>query len=282
MLTTDVDEIFRRDPRVVPEALQEYGLLPRLADEEFRPAEILTSDIEADVVARLDPQRPHTESATMYASFPSGLHPAFNPPELLIWGTGHNLAYLILYFSGLPVARHLAAVDLQVWINATVRITATNSAGLTVSSGATSTRVVFQIPFTPNADGKAVVSLMPNTTSHGFSWFGTEVLRLISVKIRSALLPALPRCACSADRDPSGPGCHRRQLACRRSAPPYAWPAARRSRVGSSPAMKQLAPVIPARMPQFDGQVSVDCADQRHRPAICGGDFAADPRNVSR
>jgi hypothetical protein len=177
MLTPDVDEIFRRDPRVVPEALQEYGLLPRLNDEEFRPAEILTSDIEADVVARLDPQRPHAASATMYASFPSGLHPAFNPPELLIWGTGHNMAYLILHFSGLPVARHFAAVDLQVWINATVRITATNSAGLTVSSGATSTRVVFQIPFTPNADGNAVVSLTPNTTSQGFSWFGTEVLR---------------------------------------------------------------------------------------------------------
>lgn len=174
MQRPELDELFRADPGSIHEILEYNGLLPRVADLDRRPAEVLREDLPG-VVRSLDPQHPHADQATMYASFPSGLHPAFNPPELLIWGTGHNAAYLILYFSGLAVAPHRAAIDMQVWVNNSVSITATNSAGLTVSSGSTSTRVVFQIPFTPNADGLGVVSLMPRDTSQGFSWFGTSV-----------------------------------------------------------------------------------------------------------
>ena len=84
-------------------------------------------------------------------------------------------AYLILYFNSLAIRPHVAAIDMQIWVNSTTSITATNSAGLTISSGATSTRVAFQIPFTPNADGLAVVALEPGTMNQGFSWFGTSV-----------------------------------------------------------------------------------------------------------
>jgi hypothetical protein len=174
MQQSELDDLFHGDPATIHEALEYHGLLPRVVDEDRRPAEQLHA-APAGVLAKLDPQHPHSAKATMYASFPSGLHPAFNPPELLIWGTGHNLAYLILYFSGLAVRPHLAAIDMEVWVNSTANITATNSAGLTVSSGATSARVVFQIPLTPNADGFGVVSLTPGTMSQGFSWFGTAV-----------------------------------------------------------------------------------------------------------
>ena len=172
---TDLAEIFRRDPREVRDGLQECGLLPRLQEAELRPAEILPATFAATPLAHLDPQRPHTSNAGMYASFPSGLHTEFSPPELLIWGTGHNLAYLILYFQGLTVTPHIAGIDMQVWVNASTTIAATNSAGLTVSSGATSSRVTFQIPFTPNAQGAATVSLTPGSQDQGFSWYGTDV-----------------------------------------------------------------------------------------------------------
>ena len=156
-MPTDLAEVFRRDPREVHAGLQEHGLLPRLEDAELRPAQVLPATFAASALAHLDPQRPHTNNAGMYASFPSGLHTEFSPPELLIWGTGHNLAYLILYFQGLTVTPHIAGIDMQVWVNASTTITATNSAGLTVSSGPTSSRVTFQIPFTPNAQGTATV-----------------------------------------------------------------------------------------------------------------------------
>lgn len=174
-MPTDLTEVFRREPRNVHVGLQERGLLPRLEDVELRPAEILPVTFAAAALAHLDPQRPHADNAGMYASFPSGLHTEFNPPELLIWGTGHNAAYLILYFQGLAVAPHVAGIDMEVWVNASTTITATNSAGLTVSSGASSSRVTFQIPFTPNDQGLAVVSMMPGSQDQGFSWYGTDV-----------------------------------------------------------------------------------------------------------
>ncbi len=174
----DLDVLRRRDPRTdpraVPRALQENGLLPYPSDRQPRAAEPLR-DAFAAPVRSLDPQRPHADGAGMYASFPSGLHPEFDPPELLIWGTGNNYAYLILYFSGLEVVQHMAAIDMEVWVNNSATIAATNAAGLTVSSGSTSTRVTFQIPFTPTADGLAVVSLTPGSTDQGFSWYGTSV-----------------------------------------------------------------------------------------------------------
>jgi hypothetical protein len=175
MTDTDFRDVFLRDPRSVHAGLQERGLLPPIDEAELRPAEVLTTTFAAGARAHLDPQRPHAAKAGMYASFPSGLHPEFNPPELLIWGTGHNFSYLILYFEGLTVAPHVAGIDMEVWVNASTTITATNSPGLTVASGASSSRVTFQIPFKPNAQGLAVVSMTPGSQDQGFSWYGTDV-----------------------------------------------------------------------------------------------------------
>lgn len=171
----DVRTLFRGSPEEVLSGLHDYQLLPRMDDGDLKPADVRPMDRRSGPVVRLDAQHPHVGNSGMYASFPSGLHTMFDPPELLIWGTGNNLAYLILYFQGLAAGSYMAAISVQVWNNSTVKITATNSAGLTVSSGSTSTPVTFQIPFQPNGDGLAVVSMTPGTTSQGFSWFGTEV-----------------------------------------------------------------------------------------------------------
>ncbi|MDE9364752.1 hypothetical protein PZ938_03975 [Luteipulveratus sp. YIM 133132] len=175
---TDITELFDRPSLEVPDVLRRHGLLESTQVEDLRPADLRPFEVNAAPLVRLDPRHPHIGNHGMYASFPSGLHTFFTPPELLIWGTGDNYAYLILYFQNLVAGSYSASIEMQVWVNSKVSVTATGSAGVTVSSGSTSTPVTFSVPVKPNANGMAVVSMTPGTTDQGFSWFGTSLTKI--------------------------------------------------------------------------------------------------------
>jgi hypothetical protein len=181
----DVAELFAGPSERVPDSLRAAGVLPQTKIVTPVPESAL--NVPAPAVppfTHFDPAKPHVDGrGGLYASFPSGLHTEFVPPELIIWGTGYNFAYLIVYFLGLGAnTQAMGSIDLRLFSSTpnTVRITATNNpATMVLTSGSTGgQRVTVQVPMKATASGFATVLLQPDTTNQGFIWYGADVRKL--------------------------------------------------------------------------------------------------------
>jgi hypothetical protein len=177
---SDLTELFTGPADGVPDALRAAGLLPQAKAVQPVPAQALDAVAAAPVFAHIDPQRPHVDAkAGVYASFPSGLHTEFMPPELITWGTGANFSYLILYFFGLGAnTAGSVTVDLKVFApgSTSMHISATNNpVTMTLTNAATGNkRVTVQVPFKATATGFASVLMQPASTNEGFIWYGAD------------------------------------------------------------------------------------------------------------